>query len=297
MPTLNKVTQLATSLPTYRVIEISGIDSQTFLQGQLTCDVVKMADNSSTLAAHCDPKGKMISLFRLIKFSAQQFWFIFEESLLPTALEQLKKYAVFSKVTFSEKSLSLYAFTPDTLPNEWQYDGEIYQTESDTLVHIDAEEQNYYILLTTKTLNFTADLEKWKALNIINGQPLFNGKVQGEFIPQALNVQHLERAISFTKGCYIGQETIARAKYRGANKVAMFTLLSQANEDVEIGSNVEMKLENGWRRTGTIINFTQYQQHTLLQVVLNKEISPDTLFRLTENGATYQALANKFVEE
>ena len=47
------------------------------------------------------------------------------------------------------------------------------------------------------------------------------------FIPQALNLQAIDQAISFTKGCYIGQETVARAKYRGANKRAMFVFKAQ----------------------------------------------------------------------
>ncbi|MFC0322860.1 tRNA-modifying protein YgfZ [Gallibacterium melopsittaci] len=291
------MTQFASQLTNYCVIEISGVDSQTFLQGQLTCDVVKMPDNSSTLAAHCDPKGKMVSLFRLIKFSSQQFWFIFEKSLLPSALDQLKKYAVFSKVSFMAKELSIYAFTADQLPEDLSVDTEVYQTATDTILHIAAPEQGYYLLLTETPRNFIEDQDKWKALHILNGQPLFNAQSQGEFIPQALNLQYLERAISFSKGCYIGQETIARAKYRGANKLAMFTLISDTREQVDIGNAVEMALESGWRRTGTIINFTYNDQQTWLQVVLNKDISLNTLFRLHENGATYQVLANKFIEE
>ncbi|MFC0309862.1 folate-binding protein YgfZ [Gallibacterium trehalosifermentans] len=297
MPTLNKITQLAIQLDNYHVIEISGVDSQTFLQGQLTCDVVKMPEKSSTLAAHCDPKGKIVSLFRLIKFSSQQFWFIFEASLLPSALDQLKKYAVFSKVDFITKDLSLYAFTADQLPEDLNIDTEVYQTETDTILHITATEQEYYLVLTEAPRNFTADQNKWKALNILNNYPLFTAHCQGEFIPQALNLQHLEQAISFSKGCYIGQETIARAKYRGANKLAMFTLISDVQEDIEIGNSVEISLESGWRRTGTIINFTYNDQQTWLQVVLNKDISLNSLFRLYENGATYQVLANKFITE
>lgn len=296
MQTLNKITQLATTLTDYRVIEIAGIDSQKFLQGQLTCDVVKMPEHSSTLAAHCDPKGKMISLFRLVKFSPEQFWFIFEQSLLPTALEQLKKYAVFSKVTFTEQPLSLYAFTPDQLPIKCNNDLAVSQNDAGTLIHITAE-QDYYLLLTSQILDVGKEIEQWKALNIFNGTPLFNDASQGEFIPQALNLQHLEQAVSFSKGCYIGQETIARAKYRGANKFAMFTLVSESLENADLGTGVEMALENGWRRTGTIINAAHYNQQTWLQVVLNKDITPDTLFRLNENGSTYQLIANPMLEE
>ena len=64
----------------------------------------------------------------------------------------------------------------------------------------------------------------WEVADIQAGLPNLSPQTQNEFIPQALNLQAVEQAISFTKGCYIGQETVARAKYRGANKRAMFIL-------------------------------------------------------------------------
>ena len=75
-------------------------------------------------------------------------------------------------------------------------------------------------------------------------------KRKNEFIPQALNLQAIEQAISFTKGCYIGQETVARAKYRGANKRGMYVLSGETLLH-EIGSEIEMQLETAWRKTGS----------------------------------------------
>ena len=77
----------------------------------------------------------------------------------------------------------------------------------------------------------------------------------------------------------------------------MFTLVADEIETVEIGTNVQMALENGWRKTGTIINFSHYQQQTWLQVVLNKDVPPETPFRLAEDGAVYQLLENRFEEQ
>lgn len=297
MLTLNKIEPFASALPNYQVIEIVGADSQKFLQGQLTCDVNVMAENSSTLAAHCDPKGKMNSFFRLVKFSSEQFWFIFETSLLPSALDQLKKYAVFSKVTFRQLDLHIYAFTPEQLPASFSPVQGLQHSDQQTLLYVQAPMQDYYLLLTAQPIAIASDLDAWKALNIVNGYPLFSQHLQGEFIPQALNLQWLEQAISFSKGCYIGQETIARAKYRGANKLALFTLVAQAQETVTLGESVEMRLENGWRRTGTIVNFTHYAQQTWLQVVLNKDLAPDSVFRLSEQGAPFQLLINPQLTE
>ena len=87
------------SLNHYDLVEVAGVDAEKYLQGQLTCDVMHLAAGASTLTAHCDPKGKMNSLFRLIKLSSEQFLILMPKNLF-TPLEHLKKYAVFSKVTF-----------------------------------------------------------------------------------------------------------------------------------------------------------------------------------------------------
>ena len=62
------------SLNQYDLVEVAGVDAEKYLQGQLTCDVVHLAAGASTLTAHCDPKGKMNSLFRLIKLSSEQLF-------------------------------------------------------------------------------------------------------------------------------------------------------------------------------------------------------------------------------
>ncbi|WP_439955727.1 CAF17-like 4Fe-4S cluster assembly/insertion protein YgfZ, partial [Klebsiella pneumoniae] len=71
-----------------------------------------------------------------------------------------------------------------------------------------------------------------------------------QFIPQATNIQALG-GISFKKGCYTGQEMVARAKFRGANKRALWTLAGHASRVPEAGEDLEMKMGENWRRTGT----------------------------------------------
>lgn len=87
------------------------------------------------------------------------------------------------------------------------------------------------------------------------------------------------------KGCYIGQEIVARAKYRGANKRAMFTFVAQSQEMPNIKSEVEMQLENHWRKTGNIISAVNFEGTLWLQVVLNNQIEEDVQFRLSEHTA------------
>ena len=83
------------SLNQYDLVEVAGLDAEKYLQGQLTCDVVHLAAGTSTLTAHCDPKGKMNSLFRLIKLSAEQFLIFNAESFIGSTRSFKKICGVF----------------------------------------------------------------------------------------------------------------------------------------------------------------------------------------------------------
>ncbi|MFQ1046458.1 CAF17-like 4Fe-4S cluster assembly/insertion protein YgfZ [Avibacterium paragallinarum] len=274
------------NLHQYRVISVQGADAEKFLQGQLTCDVNGLPDGQSTLTAHCDPKGKMNSVFRLIRANAEQFYLLIRHALLPSALDNLKKYAVFSKVVFTEQ--------------DWQIIGVLDKQKCDAIsadfsVTLPAP-LNGVILLNqiAQDLVFTGTAEQWDLAEIQAGYPILSPESQNEFIPQALNLQCIEQAISFQKGCYIGQETVARAKYRGINKRAMFTFNLETNKEtaaqIQLGAEIEMQLENGWRKTGTILSAVHFNGVLWLQVVLNNNFEPNTQFRLAGSETLLNAV-------
>lgn len=264
-------------LAQYQLIEAYGADAEKYLQGQLTADVVALPSGANTLTAHCDPKGKMNAIFRLFKVNAEQFFFLVKKDLLPSALDALKKYAVFSKVSFDLR--------------DWQIVGVIGEKCGKIQPHFTLEiDEQRAILLNEMPLliSFNADEKIWEAADIQAGIPSLSAKTQNEFIPQALNLQAIEQAISFTKGCYIGQETVARAKYRGANKRAMFILKGETPAQPEIGSEIEMQLESNWRKTGTITSAVNLEGVLWLHVVMNNDIEPEQAFRLPSGEALAQ---------
>lgn len=259
------------NLQQYRIISVSGVDAEKFLQGQLTCDVNSLVVGQSTLTAHCDPKGKMTSVFRLFRVATEQFYLIIHHSLLPFALDSLKKYAVFSKVAFAHLDWQIVGVLNEKMNSEIVADFRLNLAMQDAVILLN---------IVPKDLVFTGTIEQWEQAEIQAGYPIFTQESQGEFIPQALNLQCIEQSISFHKGCYIGQETVARAKYRGLNKRAMFIFTALTEQSVQIGSEIEMQLENGWRKTGFILSAVHLDQVLWLQVVLNNNVEPDTLFRL-----------------
>lgn len=270
---------IACKLGQYGLIQIQGVDAEKYLQGQLTCDVSKLALGESTLTAHCDAKGKVNSLFRLIRTEQQCFYALIRKSLLTNALEQLKKYAVFSKVEFTSLN--------------WEIIGLAGEKILDACDHMSAQirlqlthKQPRILLIHPTTLDLTPNItgNVWDILDIQDGIPNLSPETQNQFIPQAFNLQDIEQAISFQKGCYLGQETVARAKYRGINKRAMFTLVGHSYAATPmLGGEIEMQIENHWRKTGTIINSANLNGTLWLQVILNTPIEENTAFRLSED--------------
>ncbi|MDO4698867.1 MAG: folate-binding protein [Pasteurellaceae bacterium] len=264
---------LCVQLDHYRLISVAGIDAEKYLQGQLTCDVTKLADGEQTLTCHCDPKGKMSALLRLYRQSAEQFFIILRKELLPEALVQLRKYAVFSKVTFTELDTPIFGST----------DPQYFAKSSDFSPPCKlVGSPDRYLIWGDVAVETNGDSELWDLLDIQQGVPILHPKNQFELIPQAANLQMIEQAISFTKGCYIGQETVARAKYRGANKRAMFTFVGEfdGGELPDIASPIEMQLGEHWKTTGVVLSRILHNNRLWLQVILNKDVEQDVPFRV-----------------
>ena len=151
-------------------------------------------------------------------------------------------------------------------------------------IELDIDEDRAILINPTPLdVTFNGDEKQWLCADIQAGLPSLSVETQNEFIPQALNLQAIEQAISFTKGCYIGQETVARAKYRGANKRAMYVLSGETTVTPKIGSEIEMQLETAWRKTGTIVSAVNFDGVLWLQVVMNNDLEEGTHFRLPED--------------
>lgn len=163
--------------PNVLAISVRGPDSSKFLQGQLTCDVAALEDGQSTLGAYCNIKGKVESLFYLIRNGDAYFLYPPPDLAEPT-LNELKKYAVFSKVALNLCEIPL---PPELARSE----------EQEILAQI----------------------------------PKLYPETVGLFFPHDLNLPELD-AVSFTKGCYRGQEIVARMQHRGNLKRRMYFFIS-----------------------------------------------------------------------
>ncbi|MBV7406850.1 tRNA-modifying protein YgfZ [Enterobacter sp. ENT03] len=292
------------TLDDWALATITGADSEKYLQGQVTNDVAQLTEHQHLLVAHCDAKGKMWSNLRLFRRNGGFAW-IERRSIRETQLTELKKYAVFSKVTIAADDehvlLGVAGFQAraalanlfSTLPDPQT---QVVQEGATQILWFEHPAERFLLVTDvataeriTKALRGEAQLnnsQQWLALNIEAGLPVIDAANSAQFLPQATNIQALG-GISFKKGCYTGQEMVARAKFRGANKRAMWYLAGKASRVPEAGEDLEMKLGENWRRTGTVLAAAQLEDGRLLvQVVMNNDMERDSVFRVRDDSFT-----------
>src|SRR3990167_5001748 len=204
-------------------IQIIGIDAEKFLQGQLTCDV-RLANGASCLGAHCNPQGRIISLFILLKFN-DAFYLILPRSMIDIALPALKKYAVFFKVQLSDI----------------------------------ADEKPVAALA-----NIT-DEAAWHRTNINAGIPAIYPETSGKFLPHELNLDKLG-ALNFDKGCYTGQEIIARMHYRGKLKTHLYRARLDSATRPQPGTDIFSR--QGQTVCGTVVDSCQIEYNSYTSLIV-----------------------------
>lgn len=283
-PTLFPLTDLA-------ITRLTGNDRVKYLQGQVTCDVNTLQPGQSTLGGHCDPKGKLWSDFRLLCLD-ESLLLLTKPSVLARQLPELKKFAVFAKVEIGEfqgQAIGLAGQGTDAWIAAQYGLQETGLVEGGMAVRVEAER---WLLVSEQPLDIGLPVGQeslWWGLDIKAGIPHLEAVHQGEYIPQMLNLQALD-GISFTKGCYMGQEIVARAKYRGANNRALFVLAGQASGPVASGDTLEIQLGDNWRRSGMVLNAWQQDGQLWLTAVLPKDTEVDASFRLKQEEGSRLAL-------
>lgn len=290
------------SLTDYGAIAAQGKQAIEFLQGQLTCDLRELTADNWLYGAHCDNKGKTMSVFRLCQWG-EKLLLIQPKSSIPESLAALKKFSVFSQVDITDVSddLHFYGLLGEQAPRQLaevlevalpSQTGQVAQLQDELLLQLDDSPAQYMLISTAKaptplqpTHSESLSQQFWQAREIERGRPTLSAPTMLEFVPQMLNVQLLQ-GISFTKGCYIGQETIARMKYLGKQKRALFRLTGQG-QPCEAGATVELKLGDNWRRSGTVINaVSRTQSHLDLLAVLPSDIDAQAIFRIQGDDAS-----------
>ena len=247
------------------VICFEGKDVDSFLQNQLTCDIKDLGDDSFLFGAYCNPKGRVLATFRLFPMNGA-IYMVCHHSIVNSLLVRLKMFVMRADVTFRTRSdLTVMCLSEPTklgrFPTPtWCQTGPAWPKEcyahlepiqpaqlivvpvSDAIEFIEATEGNTTLL----------DSDYWNLLQIRHGIASVTASTSGLFTPQNLNLD-LISGVSFTKGCYPGQEIVARLRYLGRVKQRLLRGRIQGPGEVRVGQSVSLD-DTRDKKVGVIVN-------------------------------------------
>lgn len=225
----------------FGLIAITGKNAFAFLQGQLTCDMREINETRCLFSACCNHKGRMMANFFILQRN-ENYYFLLPKSMIEPTITHLKKYAVFSKVEL---------------------------TSTDNADNTRAVEY-----CGSEIVLKEMDENTWRLANIKSGWVWIYPKTSDVLIPQMINLQKWG-GVTFNKGCYTGQEIIARSEYLGKLKRHLYRAHVIGNKKPEPGE--ELKNQND-QPVGIVVESAQNEnaEYELLAVLqdhsLEKEI-------------------------
>ncbi len=248
-----RTTTVLTDLSHYSLIRFSGEDAKIFLQSQLTCDIREINPHRAQYGSYCTPKGRILATFLLWQ-QGDDFLMQLPASLAAAIQKRLSMYVLRAKVTLTDASDDLIrigiagpraAALIDTLtstPSSFSQSLQVIHDKEITILYLS---QQRIELITTlgnapklwNDLNQhakAAGIGCWDWLTIAAGIPVVLSETQEMFLPQMINLDAIG-GVSFKKGCYPGQEIVARTQYLGKLKRRMFLAYIDTTQTITAG--------------------------------------------------------------
>ena len=246
--------QMLIALPQMGVLKITGDDAPSFLQNLLTNDVDAIAIQQSQLSGLCNAKGRLIASFLLIRHQTHCYYMMLPSTMCQPLQQRLAMYVLRAKVTINNISdatacIGLYQKRSDSLSKlsfpDKDYQCNIHQEA--TIIKLPDKQIRYVVIQPhAQVNNFLKQLDScwqpahdsiWQQLDIKAGLPMIYPASSEKFTPQQVNFDLID-GVSFSKGCYPGQEVVARLHYLGKESRRMFIAKANSPDVVDIASNV-----------------------------------------------------------
>jgi folate-binding protein YgfZ len=226
-----------TALPSLTALTLQALNNHTkessiqriqhFLQGQLTVDMNELLPTQSRWFAHCNLQGRMVSLGRILPFE-ESYLLILPQSIAATAAQHLEKYAAFSKIIVRERlDLSFFGLRSDEPLNRLPEEPETLSAEGETTFICLQNRPFRWLGIHPKDkpyIDFTPSIEgsesEWLCDEIANFSPFLTPETVGKFLPHDIDLP-AKKGVSFKKGCFLGQEIVARMEHLGKLKKKM----------------------------------------------------------------------------
>lgn len=259
------------------VLKISENDAGKLLQGQITCNVNELSQQRSSIAAICNPKGRVIATFIIVKYESA-FLLVVSADLLETVKTRLKMYILRSDAKIEDASDEFCLLGLNGTPST----GQVFYTELlGNIISVNLPARKLLIADSDSAIQFwtqridtkgycQSSADEWKFLDIVSGMPWVTAETSEEFIPQMLNLDKLG-GISFNKGCYTGQEIVARTHYLGKTKRELYRAGCKTDSLPTPNSVVTSSDSQGQEAVGKVLQAAfnpNDPQHCLMLVIL-----------------------------
>ena len=286
----------AAKLEQLSVIAIRGEDSQEFLSNQFTSDITSIQDGEIRQSAWCDPKGRVLFTPLVFK-SGDAYGCLIANELSENFHRRLSMFVLRAKVTIEQvDNDGVWGLQLDNIDRPIEVLNAANEFGLSPLKFLNNgldlnNSARYYLIGNVDSLErffaetaLPRDDERWYIDQIKLGIPEVTTELSGEFLPQHLNLDALN-AVSFQKGCYPGQEIIARLKYRGKVKQRLYRLVPSGSTPrsacIELLSNV-FATTDPEKKIGQIVSARADTSNSYALAVLDVEVAnkPDGAVRI-----------------
>jgi folate-binding protein YgfZ len=252
----------ACALPDWGVLRAQGADAATFLHSQLTQDITGLPMSEARLAGYCSAKGRLLATFVVWRVAADEYLLACSADILPAALKRLRMFVLRAKCTLGDVSAErpLWGVVGDAaaaLGTPWRREGALVRLP-------DAEGQARALWAGLPAPDLPAlPPDAWQWLEVQSAVPRIVAATVEQFVPQMVNLEAVG-GVNFQKGCYPGQEIVARSQYRGSVKRRAFVFASDAASQ----PGQEIYLAGDDQPAGMVVNAASHGgRHALLAEV------------------------------
>lgn len=258
---------LVNLLDHYSIIEISGEDHLDFLQGQLTNDI-KKNEKKFIYSGMCNPKGRLFAFLRILRTpDSSSIFFVIPSSLADAVQKRLMMFILRAKVVIQKaENFHLIGIIDDNPLIDISADRKLNLPDQTNRSVTIFQDNDLYKQITTK--HSFDDISNWIKKDIEFGIPEIMEQTQEKFLVHTCNLDLID-AVNFKKGCYTGQEIVARTHYLGKPKHRSFYGVVNSKLSLDYGEQV---FEND-QSVGAVVNFTCCEDKTyvLFEKTLNTQ--------------------------
>jgi len=298
--TINNSAEMLFDLSEQGLIKVSGEDAESFLQNQLTNDIHKVTETTHQASAWCNPKGRIIANFQIF-MRGGYYYLSLSADLVEQVIKKLRMYVMMSKVTIDDLSGNmlhigykgnLQKLLTDDVPES---PNQTLQYNNLSILRLADSEPRYEIFTDNindakqlweqcETHATTINNNGWNYLNIVAGLPNITKPSSEAWVPQMVNYIAIG-GVDFKKGCYPGQEIVARLNYLGKSKRRMYRLKIGWNNDSNNLPNIGDAIASDTdKNAGKILNTAISPSGDIEALAIMKIAETNSTLTLTNNS-------------